>query len=256
MKFRLTSLHKKREEILRDKIAQKLGPQQAAEVSDVLESTKDLYKNAVRLYKMYRRANKFSNLVLDTPKLGGKSRECTKLEPLVPLCPTQFRFSLQWKYPTFWQPVLIFINLNFTFLIQAVLIATLTRLLPLQLSWIPLQLSWMHTTCVQRIFWAHVSDFVTSRPLLMPLVWSATITGSGFAAGCLRNLLPGSAPICLQWFKLVLTFSNNCKATAVTHTKRINRNLLREETNFVCYTSSVLYKSRHMKQKEKITHCF
>jgi len=95
MKFRLTSLHKKREEILRDKIAQKLGPQQAAEVSDVLESTKDLYKNAVRLYKMYRRANKFSNLVLDTPKLGGKSRECTKLEPLVPLCPTQFRFSLQ-----------------------------------------------------------------------------------------------------------------------------------------------------------------
>jgi len=33
----------------------------------------------------------------------------------------------------------------------------------------------------------------------------ATITGSSFAAGCLRNLLPGSAPIFLQWFKLVLT---------------------------------------------------
>jgi len=31
-----------------------------------------------------------------------------------------------------------------------------------------------------------------------------TITGSSFAAGCLRNLLPGSAPIFLQWFKLVL----------------------------------------------------
>jgi len=41
----------------------------------------------------------------------------------------------------------------------------------------------------------------------------------------------------------------------VTHTKRIYRNLLRKETSFVCYTSSVLHKSRHMKQKEKITHC-
>jgi len=49
--------------------------------------------------------------------------------------------------------------------------------------------------------------------------------------------------------------SNNCKATAVTHTKRIDRNLLRKETSFVCYTSSVLRKSRHMKQKEKITRC-
>ena len=47
--------------------------------------------------------------------------------------------------------------------------------------------------------------------------------------------------------------SNNCKATAVTHTKRIDRNLLRKETSFVYYTSSVLRKSRHMKQKEKIT---
>jgi len=31
-----------------------------------------------------------------------------------------------------------------------------------------------------------------------------------------------------------------CKATAVTHTKRIDRNLLRKETSFVCYTSSVI----------------
>jgi len=31
--------------------------------------------------------------------------------------------------------------------------------------------------------------------------------------------------------------SNVCKATAVTHTKRIDRNLLRKETSFVCYTS-------------------
>jgi len=37
----------------------------------------------------------------------------------------------------------------------------------------------------------------------------------------------------------------------VTNNKRINRNLLRMETNFVRYTSSVLRKSRHMKQIEK-----
>jgi len=49
--------------------------------------------------------------------------------------------------------------------------------------------------------------------------------------------------------------SNICKATTVTHTKRIDRNSLRKETSFVCYTSSVLHKSRHLKQKEKITHC-
>jgi len=30
--------------------------------------------------------------------------------------------------------------------------------------------SWMHTACV---FWAHASDFVTSPPFLMRLVWSA-----------------------------------------------------------------------------------
>ena len=82
-----------------------------------------------------------------------------------------------------------------------------------------------------------------------------TITGPSFAAGCIRNLLPGSAPISLQWFSLYLSFSNICKATTVTHTKRIDRNLLRMETSFVCYTSSVLRTSRHTKQKEKITHC-
>ena len=42
----------------------------------MLESNKDPYKNTVRLYKMYRRANKFSNRVLDTPKLEGKPQEC------------------------------------------------------------------------------------------------------------------------------------------------------------------------------------
>ena len=39
---------------------------------------------------------------------------------------------------------------------------------------------------------------------------------------------------------LYLSFSNVCKATSVTHTKRIYRDLLRKETSFVCYTSSVL----------------
>ena len=49
-----------------------------------------------------------------------------------------------------------------------------------------------------------------------------------------------------------LTFSIICKATTVTHTKRIDRNLLHKETSFMCYTSSVLRKSRHMKQKKKL----
>jgi len=63
-------------------------------------------------------------------------------------------------------------------------------------------------------------------------------SGSSFAAGCMRNLLPGSAPISLQWFSLYLSFSNICKDTTVTHTTRIDRNLLRKEISFVCYTSS------------------
>jgi len=37
----------------------------------------------------------------------------------------------------------------------------------------------------------------------------------------------------------------------MTNTKRINNSLLRKETSFVCYTSSVLRTSRQMKQKEK-----
>jgi len=31
----------------------------------------------------------------------------------------------------------------------------------------------MHTAWVLFVFWAHESDFVTSRPFLMRLVWSA-----------------------------------------------------------------------------------
>ena len=83
------------------------------------------------------------------------------------------------------------------------------------------------------------------------------VTGSSFAAGCsvwgisCLVLLPSPC----NDSSLCLSFSNICKATAVTHTKQIDRNLLRKETSFVFYTSSVLRKSRHMKQKEKITHC-
>ena len=53
---------------------------------------------------------------------------------------------------------------------------------------------------------------------------------------------------------VVKIYSTNiiCKATTVTHTKRIDRNLLRKETSFVCYTSSVLRKSGHTKQKKKL----
>jgi len=39
-----------------------------------------------------------------------------------------------------------------------------------------------------------------------------------------------------------MTYHNICKATTVTHTKRIDRNLLPKQTSFVCYTSSVLRK--------------
>ena len=58
-----------------------------------------------------------------------------------------------------------------------------------------------------------------------------------------------------QFVKMLWLMSFICKATKVTHTKPIDRNLLRKETSFVCYTSSVMRKNRHMKQKEKITHC-
>jgi len=33
--------------------------------------------------------------------------------------------------------------------------------------------SYMHTVCVLCALWTHASDFVTSRPSLMRLVWSA-----------------------------------------------------------------------------------
>jgi len=56
---------------------------------------------------------------------------------------------------------------------------------------------------------------------------------------------------CKIVLNIVYNYSNNCKTTAGTHTKRIDRNLLCKETSFMCYTSSVLLKSRHMKQKEK-----
>jgi len=42
------------------------------------------------------------------------------------------------------------------------------------------------------------------------------------------------------------------QVTEVSNNKRINRNLLRKETSFVCYTSAVVRKSRHMKEIEKL----
>jgi len=73
---------------------------------------------------------------------------------------------------------------------------------------------------------------------LQPAVWGIS---------CLV-LLPSSC----NNSSLHSSFSNYCKATAVTHIKWINRHLLGKETSFVCYTSSLLRKSRHMKQKEKL----
>ena len=65
---------------------------------------------------------------------------------------------------------------------------------------------------------------------------------------------------------LYLSFSKVCKATSVTHTKRIYRNLLRKETSFVCYASSVLIQIEYKKwipgkkvfnlfQRVKYWHC-
>ena len=83
-------------------------------------------------------------------------------------------------------------------------------------------------------------NWLTAPTIVNYELWLNNDSNSSFAAGCMRNLLPGSAPVSLQWFSLYLSFSIICKATTVTHTKRIDRNLLRKETSFVCYTSSVL----------------
>jgi len=49
------------------------------------------------------------------------------------------------------------------------------------------------------------------------------------------------------------SFSNNSLVTAVTHTKRINRNLLgRNETSFVCYTSTFLRKKSTIETNGKL----
>jgi len=76
MKYRVISLHKKREEKLREKTAQKLTPQQAAEVCEVLESNKDPYKNAVRLYKMYLTVcpNIYATLFIGVTRFGAPHR--------------------------------------------------------------------------------------------------------------------------------------------------------------------------------------
>jgi len=67
MKFQVLSLHGKWD-INSERNTQKLASQQSAEVCRVLECNSDFYKNAVHLYKMYRRADKFSNRVSEGPK--------------------------------------------------------------------------------------------------------------------------------------------------------------------------------------------
>jgi len=52
----------------------------------MLECNNDFYKNAVRLYQMYRRADKFSNLFSETPKYGVKPPECAKHNPVQDEC--------------------------------------------------------------------------------------------------------------------------------------------------------------------------
>jgi len=51
-----------------------------------------------------------------------------------------------------------------------------------------------------------------------------SFTSFSFAASLLRNLLPGLPSFCDN-SNLYSSFSNNSEVTAVTHTKRINRNL-------------------------------
>jgi len=52
-----------------------------------------------------------------------------------------------------------------------------------------------------------------------------------------------------------LKSSNNSKVTAVTTIKRINRNLFRKETSFVCYTSSVHIQIELLKSSNEIFDC-
>ena len=106
-------------------------------------------------------------------------------------------------------------------------------------------IAWSHKI-EDKVFGQSMYHVAYKSKLEFKLITSFTCNKNAlsFSAGCLRNLLPGSAPISLQWFRLYVSFSNICKATTVTHTKRIYRNLLRKETSFVYYTSSVLRKAQ------------
>ena len=70
-----------------------------------------------------------------------------------------------------------------------------------------------------------------------------------FSGGHMQRPSPGSCAMIL-YSPIFVNSDPHQAATTVTHTKRIYRNLLRKETSFVYYTSSVLRKSRHMKQKD------
>jgi len=61
-------------------------------------------------------------------------RPSGRMQPSRRFYAAQLRFSLWKKSLTYWQPVLILITLNVTFLMQVVLSAIFSRLLPLQLD--------------------------------------------------------------------------------------------------------------------------
>jgi len=90
----------------------------------------------------------------------------------------------------------------------------------LKMVWVPMvkiNLKWPHLTIVKELFSCRCRCSSNTKLQFAEKKYSQTVS----------------------W----LIWSNICKATTVTHTKRIYRNLLRKETSFVYYTSSVLRKS-------------
>ena len=69
-----------------------------------------------------------------------------------------------------------------------------------------------------------------------------------FSGGHMQRPSPGSCAMIL-YSPIFVNSDPHQAATTVTHTKRIYRNLLRKETSFVYYTSSVLRKSRAVEEQ-------
>ena len=86
-----------------------------------------------------------------------------------------------------------------------------------------------HSLCAVPSFYIRLLDLMSSNQQLQTLTLQPAVWG----ISCLV-LLPSPC----NDSSLYLSFSNICKATAVTHTKLSDRNLLRKETSFGCYTSS------------------